>query len=363
MRDAENLLEQLAAQYGNNIDLAQVRIMLGITGDVRAHELAKCIVDSDLTTGLHTLNSVTQDGVDLKQFCRELVEYLRGLILLKGGADTAVDAPREAIAEMKKMAEKATMLQLSKAARLFREVEMQSDGFSSLPMELALVECTVRARDDRAAHAAPVVEKAEAPAVKAEKPISTPAPIAEKPQAAPRKAKQAKPAPEVVDVTPVGAIGQSPLPELPSPDVSDKIDKPKESKPEPVTAAPAAPAVKAKEPAGPITIEILRKRWSEVVKATKGMGSRGNLDALLRSACEPVSVKDDTIELGFYYEFHKEKIEDPKYRHMVEAKVKEIFGSPYKLRCIIVEKKEKAKSYLVDEALKMGALPVDEENE
>jgi hypothetical protein len=93
------------------------------------------------------------------------------------------------------------------------------------------------------------------------------------------------------------------------------------------------------------------------------MGSRGNLDALLRSACEPISVSDDTIVLGFYYEFHKEKIEDPKYRHMVEAKVKEIFGNPYKLRCIIVEKKEKAKSYLVDEALKMGALPVDEENE
>ena len=356
MRDAENLLEQLAAQYGNNIDLAQVRIMLGITGDVRAHELAKCLVDSDLTTGLHTLNSVTQDGVDLKQFCRELVEYLRGLILMKGGADTAVDAPRETLAEMKKMAEKATMLQLSKAARLFREVEMQSDGFSSLPMELALVECTVRARDDRAVHAAPVAEKAEAPAAKAEKPATPAAPVAEKPQAAPRKAKQSKPATEPADVTPVGTIGQSPSPEVP-----DKIIEKKESKAEPVAIAPVTPT--AKEPAGPINIEMLRKRWGEVVKATKGMGSRGNLDALLRSACEPVSINDDTIVLGFYYEFHKEKIEDPKYRHMVEAKVKEIFGNPYKLRCVIVEKKEKAKSYLVDEALKMGALPVDEENE
>ena len=358
MRDAENLLEQLAAQYGNNIDLAQVRIMLGITGDVRAHELAGHIVNSDLTAGLRTLYAITQDGVDLKQFCRELVEYLRSLILLKGGADTAVDAPKEAIAEMRKMAEKATMLQLSKAARLFREVEMQSDGFSSLPMELALVECTVRARDDRAVHAAPVAEKAEAPTAKTEKPAAPAAPAAEKPQAAPRKAKQAKPAPEPVDVTPVGAIGQSPLSESPV-----KIDKPKESKTEPVAAAPTTPTAAAKEPAGPINIDILRKRWHEVVKATKGMGSRGNLDALLRSACEPVSVDGDTIVLGFYYEFHKEKIEDPKYRHMVEAKVREIFGNPYKLRCIIVEKQPKAASYLLDEALKMGALPVDEENE
>jgi DNA polymerase-3 subunit gamma/tau len=377
MRDAENLLEQLAAQYGNNIDLDQVRIMLGISGDARAHELAGHIVNSDLTAGLRTLYAITQDGVDLKQFCRELVEYLRGLILMKGGADTAVDAPKETLAEMKKMAEKATMLQLSKAARLFREVEMQSDGFSSLPMELALVECTVRARDDRAVHAAPIAEKAEAPVAKAEKPVSTPSPaaapiaekpkaapatpVAEKPQAAPRKAKAAKPAPEPADVTTVGAIGQSPLPESPA-----KIDEPKKPKAEPTVATPLTPAsstAAAKEPAGPINVETLRKRWGEVVKATKGMGSRGNLDALLRSACEPVSVNDDIIVLGFYYEFHKEKIEDPKYRHMVEAKVKEIFGNPYKLRCIIVEKQEKAKSYLVDEALKMGATPVDEENE
>jgi len=356
MRDAENLLEQLAAQYGNNIGLEQVRAMLGISGDVRARELAAHIVNNDLPAGLRTLYSVSQDGVDLKQFCRELVEYLRGLILLKGEADTAVDAPKEAIADMRKLAEKATMLQLSKAARLFREVEIQFDGFSSLPMELALVECTARARDDRTVHTAPVAEKAEAPAAKAEKQAAPAAPVAEKPAAAPRKAKTTKPASEAVEATPAGATGQPP-----SLESTDKTDTPKVSKPVPATTAPPAPTIK--EPVGPISIEVLRKRWSEVVKATKGMGSRGNLDALLRSACEPVSINDDTIVLGFYYEFHKEKIEDPKYRHMVEAKVKEIFGNPYKLRCIIIEKKERAKGYLLDEALKMGALPVDEENE
>jgi DNA polymerase-3 subunit gamma/tau len=351
MRDAENLLEQLAAQYGDTIGLDEVRAVLGISGDVRSGELAAHIVNNDLTAGLRTLFAVTQDGVDLKQFCRELVEYLRSLILLKGEAETAVDAPKETVAEMKKLAETATMLQLSKAAKLFREVEMQSDGFSSLPMELALVECTVKARDDRAAHAAP-------PAVKAE---------------APRMEKAAKPVPRSDDFTPAGAVHEPPTPEAPdarpapvisqspTPESSAKAEEPKESKAEEEAAAPAAST--AEEPAGPINVDILRRRWSEVVKATKGMGSRGNLDALLRSACEPVSVNDDTIVLGFYYEFHKEKIEDPKYRHMVEAKIKEIFGSPYKLRCVIVEKKERPKSYLVDEALKMGAEPVDEEYE
>jgi len=100
-----------------------------------------------------------------------------------------------------------------------------------------------------------------------------------------------------------------------------------------------------------------------VVNATRGMGSQGNLDALLRSACEPVALEDDTLVLGFYYEFHKEKIEDPKYRHMVEAKVSEVFGQPHKIRCVLTERKARTRGHLVDAALQMGAKIIDEEDE
>jgi len=98
-----------------------------------------------------------------------------------------------------------------------------------------------------------------------------------------------------------------------------------------------------------------------VVDATRGLGSKGNLDALLRSACEPVAVEGDTIVLGFYYAFHKEKIQDPKYRHMVEAKVSEVFKAPYKIRCILIGPKRKG--HLVEAALQMGAKIVDAEEE
>jgi DNA polymerase-3 subunit gamma/tau len=358
MRDAENLLEQLAAEYGNKIDFTQVQAMLGITGDARAHELAKHIVDNDLTAGLHTINNVTQDGVDLKQFCRELVEHLRGLILLKGGADAAVDLPKEVLADMKKVAERATMPQLSRAAKLFREVEQQFDGYSPLPMELALVECTTRAKDEHTPHQMHAPAKAEAPAPKIEKPTAKVEPTADKPPLAPRKAQPVKLAADASNVASVGAIHESPSPDPTPKDTASKAPKPAPA------PAPAASTAKPREPiTGPVTIEIVRERWKDVVKATKGMGSRGNLDALLRSACEPISINGDTIVLGFYFKFHKEMIEDPKYRHMVEEKVNEIFGKPYKLKCVIAEKRPKASGYLVDEALKMGATPIDEENE
>jgi len=103
-------------------------------------------------------------------------------------------------------------------------------------------------------------------------------------------------------------------------------------------------------------VEYVRTQWDEFVETLRGMGSSGNLDAFLRSACEPVAVEDDTLVLAFYYTFHKEKIEDTKYRHLIEKKLGEKFGSPNKLRCILKPKaRQKAiEGHLVRAALEMG---------
>ncbi|GAG89081.1 unnamed protein product, partial [marine sediment metagenome] len=87
LRDAENLLEQLTTYYGSEVGLQQVQGMLGITGDQRVKEVAKHMVDNDISAGIKTINGVDNDGLDLRQFNRELVEYLRGLLLIKTGSE------------------------------------------------------------------------------------------------------------------------------------------------------------------------------------------------------------------------------------------------------------------------------------
>ena len=318
MRDAENLLEQMVAYYGSDIGMQEVQSVLGVTGDVRAQELARHILSKDVPAGLRTINSVSQDGLDLRQFNREMVEYLRELLLVKAGASSAVELSPEALAEMKALVEAASMGQISSALKLFRQVDLEFDGFSTLPLELALVECALTEEEEKPpppARAAP--RKARAPA---------PAAVKETAPAAAAPPEAAAPAPET----------KKEFAEVSLPEFNDDV-------------------------------EYLRARWKDVVQATKGMGSSGNLDALLRSACEPVGLEDDTIVLGFYFQFHKEKIEDPKYRHMVENKVSEIFGKSYKIRCILTEKRgkapeqeQKAHGHIVDAALKMGARIVEE---
>jgi len=100
----------------------------------------------------------------------------------------------------------------------------------------------------------------------------------------------------------------------------------------------------------------------------RGEGSRGNLDAFLRSSCEPISIEDGILTVGFYHKFHKEYIENPKYKHLVEKKLREVFGQPYKLNCILIERTDEPKTRaeaepLVKTALEMGARIIDDKTE
>ena len=93
LRDAENLLQQLTTHYGNDISLEQVQTLLGISGDWRAIELIKQIVDNDIAGGVATINSVNSDGLDIRQFNRELIEHLRALLLIKTGSNESLRSP------------------------------------------------------------------------------------------------------------------------------------------------------------------------------------------------------------------------------------------------------------------------------
>ncbi|GAI25106.1 unnamed protein product, partial [marine sediment metagenome] len=149
LRDAENLLEQLTTYYSSDIGLHQVQAILGITGDFRTKELVKHIINKDVSAGVITINNVNSDGLDLKQFNRELVEYLRGLLLIKTDSDAAVDLTAEDIAELKDLASRASLSQILRAVKLFGQLELGFDNYSTLPLELALIDCALTSEEER----------------------------------------------------------------------------------------------------------------------------------------------------------------------------------------------------------------------
>lgn len=138
-RDAVNLLEQLRSAYGGEITLAQAREGLGLTGDERAGALARAVIEGDLRGGLGLIAAVRDDGVDLRQFTREVCAQLRALLLLIAGVeDSGVEAGT--LAGLRPLAEKTDVRAVTRALKTFNAIDFRADPQASLPLELALVE-------------------------------------------------------------------------------------------------------------------------------------------------------------------------------------------------------------------------------
>ena len=358
LRDAENVLEQAVAYYGQTIALHQVMAMLGISGDLRSRELAKHLLNKDVAAGLNTINNAANDGIDLRQFNRELVNFLRDLLLVKSGSEDVVDATSEDLSEMKSLVTSGSLDYLLAAVKCFGEADIRLDNYSPLPLELALVSTVLSAGEEKqvAAPQPAQITKAATENYRPQpqpEPVDTEKPVAEKHVTPPRAGKQAK---VVVKPPPIEPEPAS----VPQP-AGKKSAAAESAEAKPDTRAPAPTAVESPEQGDSPEISDVRNRWREFVNALRGAGSKGNLDAMLRSAAKPMSVENNTLTIGFYHDFHKNYIEDPKYKFLVEKKLHEFFGRSYKIRCILTEpsketrKRPATESPMLQAALQRGA--------
>ncbi len=307
LRDAENLLEQLTAYYGSKIELHQVQTILGITGDWRVKELVKHIISNDVSTGMATINSVNSDGLDLRQFNRELVEYLRGLLLIKTGSDEAVDFTAEDLVELKELATKTSLPQILKAVKLFGQLELGLHNYSTLPLELALVDCVLSSEEEKVSAVSRPEEEFRQPTKVATPPAAPPV--------------------------------------VPSP-TKQPVSEPEPAS-EPVAAAAEATAT---SPQLGSEIEQLRLNWRRVIEEAPVDTQKTAAIAILRSAgVRPVTIEDDTVVLTFRYPYHKEQIEKPENQQVAKKIISNFLGRPCQVRCILED------NHLVRAALKMGA--------
>ena len=68
----------------------------------------------------------------------------------------------------------------------------------------------------------------------------------------------------------------------------------------------------------------------------------------------PMEIKGDALVIGFYYKYHKEKVEDPKYRYLVERRITEFMGTHYTVECVLVDKPSSS-GHAVRAAVERGA--------
>jgi DNA polymerase-3 subunit gamma/tau len=189
LRDAESLLDQLAST-GGEVKLDWAQEVLGTSTSLAVLDLLDALVAKDAAAGLDLIHKTLDAGSDPRQFARQIVDALRGLLLLHMGAPLGPEHAGEESQRMIKQAKAFNVMELLRVIRLFHETtssEAKTAWLPSLPLDLAYVE----------AIEAPAPSQNRAPAAQ-EQPRSELA-------AAPRAAPQPPPRAASPDATPAPA--------------------------------------------------------------------------------------------------------------------------------------------------------------
>jgi len=343
LRDAINLLEQVCDSFGKSPSVEAVREALGLVGDERALQLARQALQGDLAGGLATIAAVRDDGLDLRQFQKEVVLRLRALLHLQAGASAEGILTAEQAKELAGILRGVPNERTIVALRAFGTADLKTDPLSPVPLELALADTVLGpAVAPESARTTPAVATRGAP------PTATPvAPSRPRPTRSDLRNASAEDIAAMLGSTapvipPGGAAAEPAPPPAPAAQANNNG----------TPAAAAAP--------GELDLETFVDAQLRPLARKKAL----KYDALLNGSCRAVSFEDGVLTLGFYADAHHKKTVEAE-RKVYEQLASQLLGSPVTIRCIITPKlRIVSKSPLVQHAVEThGAKIVERDDE
>lgn len=334
MRDALNMLEQLAVSANQEITLRDVEEALGLVRSDAYLILAQKMLAGDTSGSLETINEVVWEGGEPRQLHRQTLEILRSILLLSWDAGDTLDLPPDVLASLRAEAQKHDASTILRAVRVWGEANLRYDAPSTLPLEIAAAEIC---RKD-------VVATAPAAA-----PAPSPPPAASRPPR--REAPPASPPP--------------------------RDSRPPAAAPPPRQSAAANTDTPARSPAPAAAPDSLQGQWEQAVRQLgRVKGSKYNLGALLRD-CRPNSVhlSDDnaTLVLPFTNAANldrmQEELNDPRVRDTIEQAIEQCFGERHPFTVMLAgangdgdrpARNSVQDSPLYRTAIGLGARPIEE---
>jgi DNA polymerase-3 subunit gamma/tau len=143
LRDAQSLLDQVIAYAGKNIRDEDITEVLGLIDREMLHDTIEAIAHRDVERCMGVIEHVYHFGYDLQHFCRELLQYLRNLILIKVSQhpEGLMELPEEELGQLKKQAEKFGFDQLNHLFTLLLkgEQEIAQSTFPRTMLEMTLI--------------------------------------------------------------------------------------------------------------------------------------------------------------------------------------------------------------------------------
>lgn len=289
-RDAESLLGQVLTLGEKDITREQADLVLPRSNQERALDVFDAVLRRDATQALTIVNELVRDAVDVQQFTAELVEIARKALLVKVSNQlamfSALELAKEQEVRLLGMIEKASVDNLTLIIRtlLDRDISVDEQDLPQLPLELAILRLTI------------------------------------------------------ID---------NPLSALPSSTVSSAgVDHPvpaPTSKTKPIDDPTGAAKKKTATTSSALTtLETVRQRWPEVMSLVQ---AKNHSLRLVCTVAQPLQLDGTTLTLGVRFAFHRERIELPKNRAVIEEALRDAFGQQVTVKAIVSELAPAATNY------------------
>ncbi|PLX85627.1 MAG: DNA polymerase III subunit gamma/tau [Desulfuromonas sp.] len=143
MRDSLSTLDQVIAFCGEDVADDDVQGLLGMVDRRLLLDAVEGVMQRDSRKALETVRRVDELGHSFRQFCQELVETFRALVLVKVLEDPAehLDATGEEVQGLQALAGASGLEDLQRALGLLvkTEAELAGSAFPRLTLEMALI--------------------------------------------------------------------------------------------------------------------------------------------------------------------------------------------------------------------------------
>jgi DNA polymerase-3 subunit gamma/tau len=323
MRDAISLLDQLAST-GERITLASAQEVLGTATSQAVVALVDAILDQEPAAGMDCIHQALDSGTDPRQFARQVVEYLRGLLMIHMGNPDQVEATSEMRQKMTGQAHRFDLPILLDCLRLYNTAasEVRGGWQPGLLLELAMAGAVTAKNPPLSAQAQPQASTPEA------KPARKPAvPVSDEPALT----AQARPAPRVLKHE-----TEPPKDEAPA-ETPPARSAPKVQARSPAAAKPEIPPDQPKKGAGQsVELANIQQNWSRIKQAAKDL--RVNMSGLLNS-CTLVSIKDGVLVIGFSSDVLKQKMEAGDNLQLARQAIQRVLGQDVPVMCVVMGNK------------------------
>ncbi len=283
VRDAEVLLGQLMALGEKNITEAMASLVIPRSNTNLIFELFGYLVHNDAPSAVVVINKLVDEGVNLQDFTRDLIEFIRKILLTKLGSalgesdNMVLDKKDKEI--LRKQLELVTVSQLTRMIEIFsaKSKEFKYSPIIQLPLELAVLEII----EDYNVSEVNVVKSTHPPVI--------------------------KPPSECIKD-------------------DETVKKP--------TTIPLATKTKT---GGKLEIAQVRVAWQKIIKQLQKLNH--SLALSLKVGC-PLSIESNCLNIGFRYNFHADRFKDRKIKSAVEETMAKVLGVGVVVKTTIVSQEE-----------------------